>query len=81
MLQDIEDFPRKCGGTCQKATNESLHLKFKDGSEWYKVYSIDEILNLFKNSNEIPYMLLAGNTADGWYHGFLCSENSSFYCF
>lgn len=81
-LQDIEDLPKVCtgnnnGGTCHKTFIESLHLKFKDGSEWHKVYAIIEILQILKQSTLSPYILLAGNTGHGEHFEFICAPSTS----
>lgn len=56
----------KCGGICSKTFKELIHLKFTDGCEWYKVYTITEILQILKDTTLKPYILLAGNTGHGY---------------
>lgn len=70
-MQDIEDLPAirdgsDWGKVCGRICKESLHLKFKDGSEWHKVYTISEILRILRETtDDNSYILLAGNTAHG----------------
>ncbi|KAG4066039.1 hypothetical protein HA402_001286 [Bradysia odoriphaga] len=70
LCHDIEDLPKmlsNCSVACKKIMADTLYLKFKDGSEWHKVYTIAQVLEILKNTTLIPYILLAGNTARGVY--------------
>ncbi len=69
LFQDIEDLPKNCNGSScvdlqQIVLKESLHLGFKDGGDWFKVFTISEILQKLAPAS-VPYMLIAGNTAHG----------------
>lgn len=84
LLQDIEDLPKmhtNCSVACKKIMADTLHLKFKDGSEWHKVYTIAQVLQILKDATLQPYILLAGNTARGMYStvialkGLSCTAN------
>ncbi|XP_062708343.1 xanthine dehydrogenase isoform X1 [Aedes albopictus] len=77
--QDIEDLPKvcpktgsACAGKCSssepKVTNKRpVRMVFGDGTEWHKVYNINDIFTIFEQIGEKPYMLVAGNTAHGVY--------------
>ncbi|XP_037042497.1 xanthine dehydrogenase-like [Bradysia coprophila] len=70
LCNDIEDLPKmhtNCSVACKKIMADTLHLKFKDGSEWHKVYTIAQVLQILKDATLQPYILLAGNTARGVY--------------
>ena len=78
LLQDIEDLPKmhtNCSVVCNRVRDESFRLKFKDGTEWHKVYTIAQVLQVLKDSTVQPYMLLAGNTARGMSSRMLCFKD------
>lgn len=67
---DIEDVPK-----CAKSTNKlisvasalPLEFAFQDGREWFRAVNINNIFDIFTRIQRKPYMLLAGNTAQGVY--------------
>ncbi|XP_055621822.1 uncharacterized protein LOC129765481 [Toxorhynchites rutilus septentrionalis] len=69
--QDIEELPKIChntGSVCQgKCVNasENIHLTFEDQREWYKVYRLEDVYDIFERIGSKSYMLVAGNTAHG----------------
>ncbi|KAJ6648665.1 Xanthine dehydrogenase [Pseudolycoriella hygida] len=72
LCQDIEDLPRVCNrsnscGVCPETFKESFGLKFKDGTEWYKAFTVTEVLQILRDTTIKQYMLVAGNTAHGVY--------------
>ncbi|XP_053687412.1 aldehyde oxidase 1-like [Sabethes cyaneus] len=78
LCRDIEeigigkDCSRKiCKNVCGKLRNsfgeKTIHLKEKDGKEWYKVFSVSSIQEIFKTIADKQYMLVNGNTAHGVY--------------
>lgn len=80
MCRDIEDLEKRCSsktkgtlcsGVCSSKSvskeSEPVHLYFKDGRKWYKVYSIDSIFEILNNNGTEPYMIVAGNTGHGVY--------------
>lgn len=85
--QDIEDLPKvcpktgnACAGKCSssepKVTNKRpVRMVFGDGTEWHKVYNINDIFTIFEQIGEKPYMLVAGNTA----HGLFSEINERIY--
>ncbi|XP_049801265.1 uncharacterized protein LOC126236198 isoform X3 [Schistocerca nitens] len=81
--QDIEDWEKKLcvrsGGTCTQNCGQNgecsietlaiispVHVKFEK-TDWFKVDTIADILKIFENLGDRPYMLVAGNTAHGVY--------------
>ncbi|XP_055607410.1 uncharacterized protein LOC129755104 [Uranotaenia lowii] len=77
--KDIEDLNKicpktgnACAGKCSVAEDASkvkrpVNMVFEDGTEWHKVYSINDIFAILDKIGEKPYMLVAGNTAHGVY--------------
>lgn len=53
-----------CAGNCHKS-KESLGINFDDDKHWYKVSTINEVFDILEKSSDVPYMLVAGNTAHG----------------
>ncbi|XP_055607619.1 xanthine dehydrogenase-like [Uranotaenia lowii] len=78
LCNDIEDLysdrlPKARNGVCsnrsksiQVEANELVTIS-REGKDWYKVYSIDQIFKCFSLIGSRPYMLVAGNTAHGVY--------------
>lgn len=71
---DIEEFPsvtcpkngEKCVKTCHaRRPEERLEILFLDGRQWFRVFDIQSILDIFVQIRASPYMLVAGNTAQG----------------
>ncbi|KAF5294779.1 hypothetical protein FQA39_LY00263 [Lamprigera yunnana] len=71
---DIEDIPTcrsrgkcalKCAEQC-KSDDRPLYYQYNN-SQWYKVFFIQQILNILKKYPESNYMLVGGNTAKGVY--------------
>lgn len=69
--QDIEDIPKKChktrkscAGTCNLT---SIKILSAGDIEWHKVFSINDIIQIFNSIADQPYMLVSGNTANGVY--------------
>ncbi|XP_069693941.1 uncharacterized protein [Periplaneta americana] len=46
--------------------NIPIHIK-QNGSEWFKVTSVEDIFDIFEQIGDETYMLIAGNTAKGVY--------------
>lgn len=44
-----------------------LELIKEDDTKWYKVYKIQDILNIFDKEGMDSYMLVVGNTAQGFF--------------
>ncbi|KAF5284774.1 hypothetical protein FQA39_LY04499 [Lamprigera yunnana] len=71
---DIEDIPLcsnrgSCTLTCTakcKINNKPHFYQYKN-IKWYKVFSVNEILDVFEKYPESNYMLVGGNTAQGVY--------------
>ncbi|KAF2889531.1 hypothetical protein ILUMI_16642, partial [Ignelater luminosus] len=74
-FSDIEDIPvckkskEKCEITCASPCAKSkTSLCFDFGeSKWYKVFSINKVLDILENYSDATYMLVARNTATGVY--------------
>ncbi|XP_062550715.1 uncharacterized protein LOC134215575 [Armigeres subalbatus] len=76
MCGDIEDIGKVY---CSTATNHDcsalnyfrkrhpLKLIFKEGKQWHKVYSVDEILKILAEIENESYILVGGNTGHGVY--------------
>lgn len=72
---DIEDIPickrskvkctAKCVSPCGKM--QRPHFYQFGASRWVKVFSINEILDVMRESPQLTYMLVGGNTATGVY--------------
>lgn len=69
--RDIEDMLKKCpktglscAGTCKP---EKIKIVSAGNIEWHKVFSINDIIDIFNMINNRPYILLSGNTAHGVY--------------
>ncbi|KAB0801417.1 hypothetical protein PPYR_05771 [Photinus pyralis] len=54
-----------CASKCSKKSQP--HFYSLQSSKWYKVYSIDEILDVFMEAGESSYQLVSGNSAKGVY--------------
>lgn len=77
LPDDIEDLTMKCctmkimgacksEGACERF--KPLDLKFNDNRQWIGAETIQNILDILKSSvQNLPYMLVAGNTAHGVY--------------
>lgn len=75
--QDIEELPKVCpktGNACpgkcssvdpKVVSKQPVRMVFEGGSEWHKVYNLNDIFTVFDQIGEKPYMLVAGNTAHG----------------
>lgn len=76
-MADIEDIPlckekSDCEGKCKR---KMLDI-YKQGSliynlgksRWVKVFAINEIFDVLKESPDVSYMLVGGNTASGMLH-------------
>lgn len=68
-IRDIEDLHIPCDKECTKLIKNlfSFNLIFDNKQEWYKVYKITEILEIFKKIQQKSYMIVAGCTAHGVY--------------
>jgi len=78
-VKDIEDLDKICsktGEACSGKCNGTLkmnckvHMSDDDGREWFKVSTIQEILDIFNKliqAGDKKYMLVHGNTAHGVY--------------
>ncbi|CAG4933298.1 unnamed protein product [Parnassius apollo] len=44
-----------------------IHIKLIDGRDWYKVFDLRDVFNIFQTKGDDSYMLVAGNTAKGAY--------------
>lgn len=71
---DIEDLQlcikdgKECKKTCQKHCAITTPLLYElGGSKWYKVSSVDEIMEIFKKNPNASVMLVGGNTSNGVY--------------
>lgn len=68
---DIEDIKicektgKACAGTCKIPDDKRILITFEDKKNWYKVYTIDEILELFQKMGDSVYRFVAGNTGKG----------------
>ncbi|XP_055537446.1 uncharacterized protein LOC129725515 isoform X2 [Wyeomyia smithii] len=78
LCRDIEELAvgkdcskKACREVCTKFRNsnkhETIHMVDEAGKEWYKVFSVDSIQEIFKTINDKHYMLVGGNTAHGVY--------------
>ncbi|XP_065075928.1 xanthine dehydrogenase/oxidase-like [Ochlerotatus camptorhynchus] len=76
LSRDIEDLGtdlsssrRACNGICSnsKRSEKLIRSICGDGRQWFKVYKISEIFEIFNTIGNRPYMLVAGNTAHGVY--------------
>lgn len=68
---DIEDLAlawpreeRSCTERCAGVTAKSCHLK-SNGKQWFNVTELKAIFEIFSTIGNLPYMLVAGNTAHG----------------
>ena len=57
----------KCSATQKVVLGQPLKLTFDVGRSWHKVFSINEIFDIFGKIDNKPYILVAGNTAHGVY--------------
>ncbi|XP_030374469.1 indole-3-acetaldehyde oxidase-like [Scaptodrosophila lebanonensis] len=76
---DIEDLASKlcpktganCSGACKEAQQNGVHLltqSFADGYSWYWPHTLAQVFEALASiPQDIPYMLVAGNTAHGVY--------------
>ncbi|XP_070499175.1 uncharacterized protein [Chironomus tepperi] len=80
ICNDIEDWHlvkicsktgSACEGSCKVGTSKqkeiSKPLIFNDDRMWYRVFTTEEVLKVFGEIGDKPYMLVAGNTAHGVY--------------
>ncbi|XP_038117140.1 xanthine dehydrogenase 1 [Culex quinquefasciatus] len=79
LCRDIEDLEKGCArgrtGNCSSKCSfisageedQRIDMYFEDGREWHKVYSLQEIFDIFARIGSKPYMLVAGNTGHGVY--------------
>ncbi|EJY57867.1 AAEL017311-PA [Aedes aegypti] len=77
MCSDIEDLGTSCrvmrsenSAPCSSGNDRNegpLKLLFKDGKHWRKVYSIEDILDIFSEIGNEPYIIVGGNTGHGVY--------------
>ncbi|KAH8359005.1 hypothetical protein KR093_003803, partial [Drosophila rubida] len=73
---DIEDLSTKqcpktgelCAGSCKKASPRNVQL-YADGSRWYWPQTLPDLFQALQETAkaQLPYMLVAGNTAHGIY--------------
>ncbi|KAK9737330.1 [2Fe-2S] binding domain [Popillia japonica] len=63
---------QECRSSCRKQEKVSFRLPYADG-EWYKVYTITEIAELFQSYPDATYMLMCGNTAQATAEPPLCT--------
>ena len=60
-----------CSGSCKSVLNEILakqiDLKFEDGKQWTKAYTLTKVFDVLAKRGSQQYMLVAGNTAHGVY--------------
>lgn len=68
---DIEDLAlawprehRNCAESCPKVTVKSYNIS-NSGKQWFKVTELKEIFEIFATIGNVPYILVAGNTAHG----------------
>lgn len=58
---------KRCAEVCrirQKAM-KPLEIVFTDGKQWFRPLDVPSIVDIFDKILDIPYMLVAGNTAHG----------------
>lgn len=56
----------KCASTClARSAEQPLTIVFADGRQWFRVLDVRSILEIFIKIQNTPYMLVAGNTAQG----------------
>jgi len=76
LCKDIEDLDKvcpktgsPCAGLCHKPADpkQGIHLSFDEDKEWYKVYSVKDVMSILDKAGSKEYMLVAGNTAHGVY--------------
>lgn len=59
----------QCKRTCSRNINEILEIVQDDGALWIKATSLPELFSILKTKTDnVKYMLVAGNTA----HGMIC---------
>ncbi|KAL1517488.1 hypothetical protein ABEB36_001248 [Hypothenemus hampei] len=63
-LSDIEDIA-SVYYHCKVQETESFSLTLADKARWTKVYYLKDILETFRTSGDVKYILVAGNTAKG----------------
>lgn len=68
---DIEDlaidWPREqriCAKRCPKVTAKKIIIQ-NNGKQWFKATELKDIFDIFSTIGDVPYMLVAGNTAHG----------------
>lgn len=54
-----------CENPCTTVDSKPVYVHFDAKSAWYKVYSIQNILEIFKVNGNKTYRLVAGNTGRG----------------
>lgn len=55
-----------CAGRCPiYPSKRRLRLTFKSHKVWHKVLEINSIFEIIDSGDDRPYMLVAGNTAQG----------------
>lgn len=71
-VPDIEDIlhcehkKTSCNGKCANPCRKTGPLFFKLTQQtWIKLYDFDSLLNVVERNVNVPYMLVAGNTAKG----------------
>ena len=68
---DIEDLTEMCHKNikfrCGSMNNVYDHKLVNDNKQWFRVTKVSEIFEIFCKIKHKPYMLVAGNTANGNY--------------
>lgn len=70
-IPDIEDIKicpkskKECSGMCKEVNFDPICWKASGDTYWYKVYTIDDILMIFKTLENDTYRLVGGNTGKG----------------
>lgn len=67
---DIEDLYKICpktGQSCSGSCNKSSDVVriVLNNASWYKATTLDELMSILESNGDIPYKLIAGNTAEG----------------
>ncbi|KAF4522202.1 hypothetical protein B566_EDAN007353 [Ephemera danica] len=71
---DIEDLykicsktGKACSGSCKPIEMKPIQVKPKAEATWYKVTTLDGLTSTLNTIGDVPYKLVAGNTAEGVY--------------
>lgn len=68
---DIEDIKictktgKRCNETCNILEDKPICVGLEDGVNWFKVFSIADILHIFQTIGDSTYRIAAGNTGKG----------------